>query len=303
MFQSIYQSGHMRNSAIIFFFAMLAGLFATTASAKNNGQGSIHSDPKNLVHKQSLVSTKAKRHKGPTHKSVSGKPHQKKVSLHKPQKKPLASLRTSHLNHTDSRPNPSKVRPLIAATTVKNPATPESKPPNPVSQSQAVATRISPLVLDDKNPISAAQSQASPTPGNALMEAMKKRAEPLLMAMGLLGTPYKLGGTNPEKGVDCSGLVHYVYKQSVNIDLPHSAKELSQNGAPVKLDDLQPGDLVFFHTLKKHFSHVGIYAGDGKFVHADSRQAKVVIVSNIDTHYWARHFDGARRLPLDLPTP
>jgi len=131
-----------------------------------------------------------------------------------------------------------------------------------------------------------------------LMDAMKKQAEPLLVAMGLLGTPYKMGGTDPQKGVDCSGLVRYVYKQSADIDLPHSAKAISQSGAPVKKDELQPGDLVFFHTLKKHFSHVGIYAGDGKFVHASSRQGKEVMVSSIDTHYWAKHFDGARRLQL-----
>ncbi len=132
-----------------------------------------------------------------------------------------------------------------------------------------------------------------------LMDTMKKQAEPLLVAMGLLGTPYKMGGTDPKKGVDCSGLVHYVYKQSADLDLPHSAKALSQSGTAVKKAELQPGDLVFFHTLKKHFSHVGIYAGDGKFVHASSREGKEVIVSSIDTHYWAKHFDGARRLQLD----
>lgn len=128
------------------------------------------------------------------------------------------------------------------------------------------------------------------------MEAMRKKAEPLLVAMGLLGTPYKVGGTDPQKGVDCSGLVHYVYKQSSNMDLPHSAKALSQEGDKVAKDDLQPGDLVFFHTLRKRFSHVGIYAGDGKFIHASSRAEKEVMISDIDSSYWARHYDGARRI-------
>lgn len=132
--------------------------------------------------------------------------------------------------------------------------------------------------------------------GDGLMDAMKKRAEPILVALGLLGTPYKTGGTDPAKGVDCSGFVHYVYKQSADINLPHSAKAMSQDGTKVAKDDLQPGDLVFFHTLKKRFSHVGIYVGDNRFVHASSRAEKEVIVSSLDNSYWAKHYDGARRV-------
>lgn len=128
------------------------------------------------------------------------------------------------------------------------------------------------------------------------MDAMKARAEPLLVAMGLLGTPYKVGGADPKTGVDCSGLVHYVYKQSSNIDLPHSANALSQTGDKVAKDELQPGDLVFFHTLKKHFSHVGIYAGDGKFIHASSRIDKEVMISDLGNGYWSKRYDGARRV-------
>lgn len=141
--------------------------------------------------------------------------------------------------------------------------------------------------------------QAARADDQGIMEAMKKRAEPLLVAMGLLGTPYKTGGADPAKGVDCSGLVRYVYKQSVDLNLPHSAKALSENGTPVKKDELQPGDLVFFHTLKRHFSHVGIYAGNGNFIHASSREEKEVILSSLDNSYWAKHFDGARRILTD----
>ncbi|HEX8979433.1 MAG TPA: C40 family peptidase [Parasulfuritortus sp.] len=146
-------------------------------------------------------------------------------------------------------------------------------------------------------------AQSARADGDGLMEAMKKRAETLLVAMNLLGTPYKMGGTDPAKGVDCSGLVHYVYKQSVDINLPHSAKALSQNGTPVKKDDLQPGDLVFFHTLKQRFSHVGIYAGDGNFIHASSREGKEVMVSSLDNSYWAKHFVGARRILREQSPP
>jgi cell wall-associated NlpC family hydrolase len=137
----------------------------------------------------------------------------------------------------------------------------------------------------------------------SMLDAMKKRAEPLLVAIGLLGTPYKMGGTDPKNGVDCSGLVRYVYKQSSDLDLPHSASALSQTGDKVAKDNLKPGDLVFFHTLKKHFSHVGIYAGDGKFVHASSRFGKEVMISDLDSRYWSKHYDGARRLPQTLAQP
>jgi cell wall-associated NlpC family hydrolase len=114
--------------------------------------------------------------------------------------------------------------------------------------------------------------------------------------MGLLGTPYKFGSADPQKGIDCSGLVHYVYKQSSDLDLPHSAKELSQTGDHVAKNDLQPGDLVFFKTLRKRISHVGIYAGDGKFIHASSKYGKEVMMSELDDGYWAKHYAGARRV-------
>ncbi|NWG87753.1 MAG: C40 family peptidase [Hydrogenophilaceae bacterium] len=130
----------------------------------------------------------------------------------------------------------------------------------------------------------------------SVTEGIKKQAAPILYALKLLGTPYKFGGNNPDKGVDCSGLVRHVYKQTENIDLPHSAKAISQNGEAVDKEALKPGDLVFFNTLKKPFSHVGIYAGDGKFIHASSRREKQVTVSSIDDSYWAKRFSGARRI-------
>lgn len=128
------------------------------------------------------------------------------------------------------------------------------------------------------------------------MDGMKQRAEPLLYALGLLGSPYKMGGTDPSKGVDCSGFVRHVYKATEDIDLPHSAKAISRNGEPVEKDQLQPGDLVFFNTLRRPFSHVGIYAGDGKFVHATSSRSKEVMVSNMNDSYWTKRYDGARRV-------
>lgn len=132
---------------------------------------------------------------------------------------------------------------------------------------------------------------------DSLLDGMKARAQPLLYALGLLGSPYKLGGTDPEKGVDCSGFVRHVYKRTEAIDLPHNAKAISQKGQTVPREALAPGDLVFFNTLRKPFSHVGIYAGDGKFVHASSSRSKQVMVSDMNDRYWSRRFDGARRVP------
>ncbi|NTV96266.1 MAG: C40 family peptidase [Thiobacillus sp.] len=136
----------------------------------------------------------------------------------------------------------------------------------------------------------------APAEDSGLVAGMKEKAQPLLYALGLLGSPYKMGGTNPEKGVDCSGFVRHVYKQTEDIDLPHSAKAISQNGETVTKTELKPGDLVFFNTRHKPFSHVGIYAGDGQFVHAASSHSKQVMVSDMNDGYWSKRFNGARRL-------
>lgn len=130
----------------------------------------------------------------------------------------------------------------------------------------------------------------------SLSEDMAQKAQPLLKALSLLGTPYKFGGRDPKKGLDCSGLVKHVYKESAGVELPASAREMSKQGEKVARETLQPGDLVFFNTRKKPHSHVGIYKGDGEFVHASSRRHKEVTVSRLDDTYWSRHFDGARRL-------
>jgi cell wall-associated NlpC family hydrolase len=139
-------------------------------------------------------------------------------------------------------------------------------------------------------------ASATPAEDGGLLDGMKQRAEPLLYALGLLGSPYKMGGTDPRQGVDCSGFVRHVYKTTEDIDLPHSARDISRNGEPVERDQLQPGDLVFFNTLHRPYSHVGIYAGDGKFVHATSSRSKEVMVSNMNDRYWRTRYEGARRV-------
>ncbi len=119
--------------------------------------------------------------------------------------------------------------------------------------------------------------------------------EVLINALSLTGVKYKYGGKSPETGFDCSGFVRYVFQQAANLTLPHGARAISQLGQAIPVDQLQPGDLVFFNTLKSAFSHVGIYLGDGRFIHAPSSGGGIHVVDMNDS-YWAKRFNGARRL-------
>ncbi len=117
-------------------------------------------------------------------------------------------------------------------------------------------------------------------------------------AMNFLGVRYKLGGNTAESGFDCSGFTRYVFEASLGRVLPHRADEQANAPELAKVDrkDLKPGDLVFFDTMRRTFSHVGIYLGDGKFIHSP-RSGETVRIEDINISYWARHFTGARRVP------
>ncbi len=118
-------------------------------------------------------------------------------------------------------------------------------------------------------------------------------------AMDFLGVPYKLGGTSRETGFDCSGFTRHVFENSVGLVLPRRSAEQANSPdlIPVKQSELKPGDLVFFNTLRRTFSHVGIYIGDNKFIHSP-RTGASVRVEDIRVGYWQQRFDGARRAPL-----
>ena len=125
-----------------------------------------------------------------------------------------------------------------------------------------------------------------------------KASELVMQAMGLLGVPYKRGGTSEEKGFDCSGFVRHMYEKSVGLVLPRRAEEQAKVTEEINRSELKPGDLVFFNTLKRTFSHVGIYVGDGKFIHAP-RPGKAVRVDDMREAYWQQRFNGARRVQVD----
>lgn len=125
--------------------------------------------------------------------------------------------------------------------------------------------------------------------------AQADRAEALLQALMALGIDYRPGGASPVTGFDCSGLVAHVYRQAWGLRLPRNTQQQSQAGTPVRYADLQAGDLVFYDTLNRPYSHVGIYLGDGRFVHAPRSGARVRVES-LKSPYWSTRFNGARRI-------
>ena len=120
-------------------------------------------------------------------------------------------------------------------------------------------------------------------------------SELVVNAMGFLGVPYKRGGNSAETGFDCSGFVRAMYEQTVGLLLPRRADQQAAATQVIDKKELQPGDLVFFNTMRRNFSHVGIYVGDGKFIHSP-RSGSEVRVEDMGVAYWKRRFNGARRV-------
>ena len=116
-----------------------------------------------------------------------------------------------------------------------------------------------------------------------------------MQALAYLGTPYRTGGLSPRTGFDCSGLVAYAYRQGAGLALPRNTADLSQLGEPVPRSALRPGDLVFYNTQRREYSHVGIYLGEDRFIHAPTSGGEVR-VENLHADYWMRRYSGARRV-------
>ncbi|HTN67615.1 MAG TPA: C40 family peptidase [Burkholderiaceae bacterium] len=123
--------------------------------------------------------------------------------------------------------------------------------------------------------------------------ASGKGSEVVLYALGLIDTGYRFGGKNPEAGLDCSGMVAYIYREALGITVSGSAADIAQRGRSIAREALRPGDLVFFNTLNRPFSHVGIYIGDGRFINAPSTNGRVRI-DRLDNRYYAQRFEAAR---------
>lgn len=123
----------------------------------------------------------------------------------------------------------------------------------------------------------------------------EKASNLVLTSLGFLGIPYRRGGNTAETGFDCSGFVKAMYQQTIGLILPRRAEQQAATTKTIARSELQPGDLVFFNTLRRAFSHVGIYLGDGKFIHSPKPGAEVR-VENMHLRYWESRFDGARRV-------
>ena len=153
--------------------------------------------------------------------------------------------------------------------------------------------------LSPPAPIEPASQNEANQPGRHAAAPRPNHAEALLQALLSLGVDYQYGGTSPVTGFDCSGLVAHVFLEAWSIRLPRTTRAQSETGIPVSLAELQAGDLVFYDTLKRPYSHVGIYLGDGRFVHAPKTGARVRVES-IRTAYWAQRYNGARRIEPPL---
>jgi cell wall-associated NlpC family hydrolase len=154
-----------------------------------------------------------------------------------------------------------------------------------------------------------AMSLASAVVTASATEAVRKADEPqsfferytnaaqdvILQGLKLVGVRYRFGGNDEDSGLDCSGFVRLVFKDSLGAQLPRTAAEMSQVGQRVDTSQLKPGDLVFFNTMRRTFSHVGIYLGDNHFLHAPRTGAEVRVESMEDS-YWIKRYNGARRI-------
>ncbi|NML29928.1 C40 family peptidase [Paraburkholderia antibiotica] len=122
-----------------------------------------------------------------------------------------------------------------------------------------------------------------------------KAGDVVVGALNMIGVRYRWGGNTPDSGLDCSGFVRYVFQDTLGLALPRRAEEMSRMGEKVRVSELKPGDLVFFNTMRRTFSHVGIYIGDNKFVHSPST-GSTIRVDDMDDGYWEKRFTGARRI-------
>ena len=129
-----------------------------------------------------------------------------------------------------------------------------------------------------------------------LADTVTGKSEELInRAMEVIGVRYRWDAELPQSGLDGSSFVGYVFKDKLGFLLPRKSTQMSRVGKPIGRDELQPGDLVFFNTMRLTFSHVGIYVGDNKFIHSPSK-GTTVRVDDLGSMYWDKRFDGARRL-------
>ncbi len=162
-----------------------------------------------------------------------------------------------------------------------------TEPPAPVDDMQAL--------LVSKGLLSKIGGQIVQKSESVVQEVSERTTNLISTAVGLMGIPYLRGGNSAETGFDCSGFVRYIYKETIGLVLPRSADQQANTTQKIDRSELKPGDLVFFNTMKRTFSHVGIYLGEGKFIHSP-RSGASVRIEDMRIPYWNVRFDGARRV-------
>ena len=151
------------------------------------------------------------------------------------------------------------------------------------------------MLLARKGLLSKISGQIVETGGQIGTQISERTSDLVSTAIGFLGIPYLRGGNSAESGFDCSGFVRAIYKDTIGLILPRTAAEQAVATQNIDKTQLKPGDLVFFNTLKRSFSHVGIYMGDNKFIHSP-RSGSSVRIEDMRIPYWNMRFDGARRV-------
>lgn len=162
----------------------------------------------------------------------------------------------------------------------------------------AVLLCVSVSVALHSAPVLADESRMQAALSEAVSQGADRLESLLAGALGLVGIRYRRGGSSVETGFDCSGYVGYVFREHLGLELPRTTYEIARLGSKIVPEDLKPGDLVFFNTMRHAFSHVGIYLGDNRFVHSP-RPGKAVRVEDMRESYWIRRYNGARRLSED----
>ncbi|MDP1533183.1 MAG: C40 family peptidase [Rubrivivax sp.] len=155
-------------------------------------------------------------------------------------------------------------------------------------------------LLQDKGLLAGVQAD-----GSALVRQVRVAASDMVVsALNFLGVPYRLGGNSGDEGFDCSGFTRHIFQLGLGRLLPRRAEQQASDSGlqPVQREQLEPGDLVFFNTMRRAFSHVGIYIGDGKFIHAPRSGAEVRI-EDMRQSYWSKRYNGARRAELQAAAP
>ncbi len=202
-----------------------------------------------------------------------------------------------------SPPNQHTVK-APAAKNRASKALPAKPPKRPTSTAARVATATAATAagtqISDDAKLGSPVAMPTAKAPSAISASTDIAAEVVFRALSLLGVNYRFGGNSPTAGLDCSGLVRLVYSEVTGLNLPRRSDDMSRVGGSVDRSELQPGDLVFFNTLRMPFSHVGIFIGNGQFVHSPSSGSSVR-VENMNLSYWQSRFNGARRLVAAQP--